>query len=652
VSAAVKFIVILYAFACYPVLSLLLNPLLTVVYFMRYFRFTSLYTALMLAFAIVLVSVPASAQALRPSLKEPDEANGLSMIPVASPTVQQGSLFPTDNVVSAEHYFIGPGDILLVQIVGPISGEYPFTVTPESTILLPRLGEVSLVGKTLAEAKREVQKLVQSRNSLNKAFLTLQRPRSVYVRITGNVVNQGLYTLPASMKVSTAVQLANQAAYQGTSTASANKSTLLKPITPSEEITSLLANKRQYAASVASRNTKVLHRNGTSEISDLVRATVLNSPADDPLVREGDEIYVPSDNESFGMVSVSGAVQRPSILPWRKGDKLSFLLKAGYGLTETADSAGVQVMDAVSAGANQATTLRVQDILSGRADREVQAGVSLLVKAVETAQQQASVSVLGEVKFPGVYPIGAGGLKLKAAVALAGGLTGEAHLPLSSVTRREALLSSLGGGMNSQLESYRNFQYSSLTAEDTARYSLDAALKRPTAACDFVAAFEKNSEVDNITLQDGDVIVIAHNPRNVFVFGQVNKPGYIAFTPNTTAEQYIQRAGGMANGAESGKTRIIKAGSRLWIEPNNTKGELVTLEAGDQIYVPRMADSVSDLGLRRAQVASQKESNEIQRKNLELQETNRVWTIVGTMLGFLTALANVVVIGLSTGVIK
>lgn len=50
--------------------------------------------------------------------------------------------------------------MLLVQIVGPISGEYPLTVTPENTILLPRLGEMSFLGKTLAEAKRDVQKLV------------------------------------------------------------------------------------------------------------------------------------------------------------------------------------------------------------------------------------------------------------------------------------------------------------------------------------------------------------------------------------------------------------------------------------------------------------------------------------------------------------
>jgi protein involved in polysaccharide export with SLBB domain len=612
---------------------------------MRYFRRSLFYAASLLMF--VASSITTSAQTLRPSSKEPDDTNLVPMMQLASPASQQGSAFPTDNVVVAEQYTLGPGDVLLVQIVGPISGEYPLTVSPENSILLPRLGELSLAGKTLAEAKREVQRLVQTRNPLNKAFLTLQRPRTVYVRITGNVPTQGLYTLPASMKVSTAVQLA----YQAASVPSAGKAAPLKPATANDEITALLANKRQYMASVASRHTKILHRNGTSEISDLVRATVLNSPADDPLIREGDEIYVPFESESSGMISVAGAVQRPSVLPWRKGDKLSFLLKAGYGLAETADSAAVVVTEAVSAGANQAVTLRAHDILTGGSDREVPPGVSILVKEREDATRRAAVSVLGAVKFPGVYPMDASGLKLKAAIALAGGLASEAHLPLSTITRREAFVSSLTS-VHPQLESYRNLQYSTLTVEDTARYSLDAALRRPTVACDFVAALEKNVETENITLQDGDVIVIAHNPRNVFVFGQVNKPGYIEFTPNTNAEQYIQRAGGLAAGAESTKVRVIKAGSRLWVEPKNAKGEVVILDAGDQVYIPRVADSVAEVGLRRAQLVLQKEGNDLQRRNLEFQEANRVWTIVGTILGFVSALAGVFVSALYLGVIK
>jgi hypothetical protein len=52
--------------------------------------------------------------------------------------------------------------------------------------------------------------------------------------------------------------------------------------------------------------------------------------------------------------------------------------------------------------------------------------------------------------------------------------------------------------------------------------------------------------------------------------------------------------------------------------------------------VPRLADSISDISFKRQQLAVQKEGNELQRKNIEIQEGNRVWQIIGTIFGALT----------------
>jgi protein involved in polysaccharide export with SLBB domain len=670
---------------------------------------TAFVNAVVLAFSTVAFSILALMLASVPVLAQSGgRSSGGELSPLEVPSFGgaqlgnqsgsalglNGSSSPTDNVVSAAHYLLGPGDVLLMQIVGAVMGEYPLVVSPENVIMLPRFGEVSVQGKTLAQVKAEVQRLVQARNPLMKAFLTLQRARTVYVRVAGNVAQPGLYTLPASMKVSTAVQLANQPASGsggGVGGAAAGSNAVNAALarqqsnrfeasgTSSDALASALGGKRHYIASYASRATRVLHRNGSVEYSDALRANVLDDPSADPTVREGDEIYVPADNEAIGMISITGAVQRPSVIPWRKGDKLSFLLKAAFGLTETADSASVLVaLGGVSAGANSsvasvassssadssATGLHAAEILRGTADRLLSAGTTVNVRELATqSAKQETVVLVGEVRNPGVYVLdGAGGAnggtdnkrRLRAIIAAAGGLTSDAHLPASYITRRD-MMGFAGqafgaSAASTQSEAYRMAQYTTLGAEDTTRYNLDATLRRPTVACDFAAALAESAastspisptsaSANNVVLNDGDVVVVARNPRHVFVFGHVAKPGYVAFSGETSAEAFISLVGGYAAGADTSKTRIIRSGSNLWVEPyaanSDSRRTSVLVRSGDQVYVPRLADSTSDLGLRRAQLAVQKESNELQKRSLELQESNRVWTIVGTIAGLL-----------------
>ena len=115
-----------------------------------------------------------------------------------------------DNVINPKQYHIGPGDILALQLLSGTAIEQLLVVTPENSILLPRLGEVSLVGKTLAQAKDTILQIIQKRNPNATASVTLRKPRICYVTIKGNVLMPGTYSLPASMKVSTAIKLSSQ----------------------------------------------------------------------------------------------------------------------------------------------------------------------------------------------------------------------------------------------------------------------------------------------------------------------------------------------------------------------------------------------------------------------------------------------------------
>jgi protein involved in polysaccharide export with SLBB domain len=582
---------------------------------------------------------------------------------LSSSAIPPVSTFPTDNVVSAEHYMLGPGDVLMLEIVGPLPVTLPLTVSPENIVLLPRLGEINVDNKTLAETKVAIQRLVQARNPNNRAYLALQRARTVYVRITGNVAVPGMYALPASMRISSAVAIANQessplAMQRSTAerrslafSANANANTMNPETAP----------RGQYSIPLSQRSIKVLHRTGESMTADALRARLSNNPAADPPLREADEIYVPFDYEatgvSPGMLSIAGAVQRPCLVPFRAGDRLSILLKAAYGLQDNADSAAVLVFDGISAGASTigastisarssgARTFSVAWILSGEQDVELQAGTSVVVKAKEnSSEKRSTVSVLGEVAFPGVYVITDGETRLTTAIERAGGFTNEAYLPLSGITRRER--STMQNQAN-DAGGLQNAQYTTLTPEDTLRFRMDEAMRRPTVAMDFVQAFEQKSAADNVRLQDGDIITVATSPRNVFVFGQVNKPGFIEAgvgsgsgsgsnntnTNTNTIDWYIRTAGGYAPNADTARMRVIKAKNHLWLEPRSASGAVtkgnstnpITIEAGDQIYVPRVPDSNTDLALKRI-------AADLQRESLEVQKSNQTWTLVISVL--------------------
>ncbi len=556
---------------------------------------------------------------------------------LGAPTSQAGSGFATDNILNPDYYYVGAGDVFALEIVGPISVTVPLTVSPENIVLVPRLGEINVNGKTLAQFKTEIQRLVQSRNPNNRAFLTLQRPRTVFVRISGNVLAPGMYSLPATMRVSSAVAIANQ-----------ENTPLVKDRNPASRSASSLIGENapngQYAVSFAQRNVKVLHRSGKAETADALRSRLSDDPSADPTVREADEIYVPFEQEALrsgGMLSIAGAVQRPCLLPFRKGDRVSLLIKAAFGLAENADSNRIELLETVSAGGagSAAKTLTMARILAGgNEDIELFAGASIVVREkVEAGKPRGTVSVLGEVALPGVYTIEPGTTRLAGIIKQTGGLTSNAHLPLSTITRRE--MKSLAFRNADGNESSRNFQYTTLTPEDTLRYKLDETMRRPVVACDMAAALEKNSDADNVPLQDGDVIMIAASPRNIFVYGQVNKPGFIEAQEGKTAEWYVGAAGSYAPNADTARVRIIKAKNRLWLEPRiatgAAKGTSVTLEAGDQIYVPRVPDTNSDLALKRVSAELQEKGLVLQKESLEAQKTAQIWGIVASIIGVL-----------------
>ena len=488
---------------------------------------------------------------------------------LSSSDLAKGEQTPVDNVIISELYHIGPGDVLMLHVL-PFPGvEQSVVVSAENSVILPRIGVLSLSGKTLAQARDTILKIYAARNPNATVAVALRKSRTVYCTVRGNVAYPGVKVYPATTRISSIVALANQAPSSSpTKPAMVTKSA---GADGGEELTGS-AGLSSYVA----RNITISHRDGTTENVDLERAQYGADNTADPTVREGDEIIVPFEPPSYSTISIAGAVRRPTMMCFKKGDKLSVLLRAGYGLRDDADYQNVKL--SLGGTTVESVQLTENGQLAG-ADIALQPGSSLIVGSIPQtgAATQGIVEVVGEVRNPGVFSMTPHQTRLKEIIEKAGGFTDKAYLPLAYIVRRERQKS------NREVEKpgWEQVQYTDLTFEDTSRLIIHSALKRQVASVDFVKAFTQNSPPDNITLSEGDMIVIPENPRSVYVYGQVQQPGYVEYSPGKRLEWYIERAGGYAVGAEKSLSRIIKGKNKVWVEDDDD----VFVEAGDQVYV-------------------------------------------------------------------
>jgi protein involved in polysaccharide export with SLBB domain len=486
---------------------------------------------------------------------------------------------PFGDIVNPDYYYLGPGDILVIQNLSTISQKEIVAVSPENSIIIPRIGLIDLSNKTLSEAKILIVEKIKANIKDALVYVSLQKPRNVIVELSGNVDIPGTYTYPASFRVSTLLKYVQQ-----------QKNSGMMPIHQSNALYQKFERNKQLQvlfsdgnlplfSDYSSRNTIVLHNDGTSSIVDFELATATNNIQYDPHIREGDRIHVPFSEKDFPIITIAGSVNRPYVTAYKSGDKASLLLKFGISLKPDADLENVRLILPES---NRSMSLKIDEKMSLLSeDFELEPGSIIIIgkKQGSKTNENGVVSVVGNVSKPGIYPIKNFITSVKDIIGDAGGFTDEAYLPLAYIIRRDDDFESPNSIQHQIME---RFQYSNLTQYDTTRYQIDMRLKQPRVSCDFVALFKNNDEKANAYLKDGDIIKIPSNPRTVFVYGQVKNPGYIKFEENKNMNYYIQKAGGYTENAEDDNARIIRGNNKTWIVGDDK----VYVYAGDEVYVP------------------------------------------------------------------
>lgn len=428
--------------------------------------------------------------------------------------------------------------MLVLGVWGSFEQTQSLVVTPEGTLLIPTLGEITVGGKTLAHVKEELKAFARGRYPNTTVTMTLVGMRRFKVPVGGGVAKPGTYEVSAAMRVSEAIQLAGGIRGDG-----------------------------------SLRRIELTRSHGERFLCDLFRVQQISDSRFNPRLREGDRIVVPARSYR-GDCTVSGAVGTAITVEYREDDSLLCLLALAGGLTEQADSSRVEITRLSNPHGPETFTI---DLRAEQPDRAAVPGDVILVRTNPQILRQYAVWVSGEVVSPGSYVIDPGQTKLSEVIQRAGGFTPRAALAQAAILRPAGL-----SGSRSSSDTLPTAFLSQLSPEEIDYYKTRVLLRPGQVSCDFVRIFERGDLAADVIVQEGDYITVPSRSPSVYVTGRIAQPGFVAHEPDRPLRYYIERAGGYSWNADPGKARVIKGVSGAWQKASPD----TRVDAGDTIWIP------------------------------------------------------------------
>jgi len=503
------------------------------------------------------------------------------------------TILPFEGTLDIDNYILGTNDLISIKIdaLNPVSLR-GIVINPQGDITIPITGSINLSGLTIAEAETKVKKAVSEQIKNPEITITIESPRPAIIHVTGGVPHPGKYIVPAQSRI-------DQAIFSAMTTGER------KPSKTLQNSSNFLGN-----GEFSFRDIIIQRANGSIIKADLITYFRTGNFKSNPFVKDGDLITVNKLSRESPKLSISGGVKSDFEIEFREGDSPKDLLDIAGGFTEEADKSKLIVfrrsvtgLEKIELNSNEWESFKLlpNDRIIAPINRET--------------DRSTSVWVYGEVELPGNFPIINGITSASDILELSGGVTSDALISAAFLVRNNNPKNALPNDFNADLlkrtsdQIVQGLEY--LDAES--RISQNKV---------FVDLNDQN-QLQNLKLYDGDRLYIPRDQQTVFVFGQVNNPGYFPFIPsdNISAQTFISKAGGFALAADKGRIFVIKVGSSTWYKPSDTE-----IQSGDKIFIDRQP--IEELNALR--------TFEIQKAQLRNQRTQLFLTAITTVTGIIT----------------
>ena len=392
------------------------------------------------------------------------------------------SFEPNMNLALPRNYRIGPGDAVFIDVYGASQKSYQTTVAPDGIITLDGFGPIQVSGLTVAQANSRIREKLGRRYSSSSIRLSVGQTHTIMVNVVGEVKTPGTYTLSAFATVFNALYMAggigelgtlrNIKVYRGGSLISTVdvydflrrghltgnvrladndvivvgpyemlaqvsgkvKRPMFYEMKRGESLGTLISYAGGFAGDAYTRSVRVRRKTGRQYSIFNVNEFDMRSFR----VSDEDSVSVDSVIPRYeNMVEVKGAVFRPGM--YEVGGRINSvrgLIEAADGLAEAAFSPHAVLHRKKADRTLEVISVDVDGILTGRvADIPLQNEDVLFIPTKTEVQEQQTITIHGEVLYPGVYKY-ADNESLEDFILQAGGLKQTASTVRVDVSRR------------------------------------------------------------------------------------------------------------------------------------------------------------------------------------------------------------------------
>ncbi len=504
---------------------------------------------------------------------------------------------PYEGTIEKNSYILGASDLVNIEINSSQKLIYRgIVINSTGEIILPSIGSIHISGQTISDAENTLTSKLSETFKAPTVSISIELPKPSTIHVAGSIPYPGKYVVPAQSRVDIAVL-----------------QSILKVDIPVSRSNIYLPNYTSQLLTIDTysfRNIEIFHANGNKSNADLVKYFRTGDLKSNPIVRSGDKIVISRRNRETPVVSISGAVSYGYELEFRTGDTIQDMVDISGGFEEDADSSIALLFRWKN---DKIDKIEVQNEKWN--SFKLAPNDRLVIPKTSADNLNSSITLKGEVVTPGMFPIISGSTTLGEILELAGGLSNNALSQAAYLLR--------GGNLENEIPNKFNTELMKRTSDQLIQgleyLSLETSLSQNKV---FVNLNDQNV-LNNTVLFNGDLLFIPRNEQTIFVFGQVNNPGYFPLSPmeNNKIFDFINKAGGYALSADKERVFVIKAGSSAWFKPEET-----TLESGDKIFIDRLP--VEELNALR--------TFEVQKEQLKNTRIQLIMTGITTITGIIT----------------
>lgn len=309
-----------------------------------------------------------------------------------------------------------------------------------------------------------------------------------------------------------------------------------------------------------------------------------------------------SQAEPARVVQISGDVRYPGEYPLSDGMDVQTLITAAGGLTESAESREAEItrfeVDGTEGRIANHFSINLLASGAGGLGERLNVADTVVIRRLPNWTEIETVTVGGEVRSPGSYVIRKDET-ISQLVARAGGLSPYAN-PRAAIFLREDLRENEQALITEFRERLRQAMLAQSLAP-TARQvqpaiSIDIfnELLAQVAATgrlviDLPQAIDNPGSDLDVTLKNGDRLLIPPYNQEITVLGEVQRPTSHLYERNLAVGDYISKSGGLTENANSRGVYVIKASGEVVSYGNSRwffESDRNRLEPGDSIVVP------------------------------------------------------------------